>query len=476
MSLPTPTQQTKSWQEAIRLADERAASFRDALVELLKIPSISGNSSHTKDVQNAAEWVRAYVAQCGLDVELLPTEGSPIVYGERRGKSDSPTVLIYGHYDVQPVEPRSAWDQDPFDPVVRDGNVIARGATDDKGQCLALLCGLQIAFDAGLGDDVTVKVLIEGEEEVGSPSLVPFIRENKEKLAADAVIISDSSQLTAGIPAITCGLRGIMSMELVLRGAKQDLHSGSYGGAVANPANVLTRIMNACQEPFGKIAIPGFYDRVRDLEDHERAAFAALPITEEDFLREVGAPKLWGEEGFSSLERKWARPTFDINGLVSGHTGEGGKTVLPAEACAKFSMRLVPDQDADEIARLTEEFLLSLVPDCVTAEVHHSHGAAPVLVSCDSDLFRAAERAVETGFGQRPVLIREGGSIPVVNTFKAELGIDSILIGLGLPDDGAHAPNEKFSLDDFQRGVLTMAAMLGEASGADISKSAISKT
>ena len=456
--------------ESVRsLAEERRADFREALLELLRIPRISGNSEHLGDLTTASEWLRDFAERCGLETRILPTEGSPVVYGERRGKEGAPTLLIYGHYDVQPVEPRSAWDQDPFDPLLRDGNVVARGATDDKGQALALLCGVQVANEAGFGDDVHVKVLIEGEEEVGSPSLVPFIRSNKDLLSADAVIISDSSQLSAGIPAITYGLRGIVAMELVLRGPKQDLHSGSYGGAVANPANVLTRIIHACQEPFGRIAIPGFYDRVRDLDAQERAALAELPTTEEEFRQEVGAPALWGEEGFSSLERKWARPTFDVNGLVSGHTGEGGKTVLPSEARAKFSMRLVPDQDPDEIARITEEYLLSLVPDCVTAEVLHSHGASPVVVSCDSDLFRAAERAIEMGFGRKPVLIREGGSIPVVNTFKEELGIDSILIGLGLPDDGAHAPNEKFSLEDFHRGALTMAALLGEAAAIESS-------
>jgi len=453
-----------AWKNATDLATARANAFQEALVELLKIPSVSSDSTRKAELEAAAKWVRDFAEDSGLQAEILPTDGLPVVYGERRVSDDGPTLLIYGHYDVQPVEPLSEWSRDPFDPVVRDGNLIARGSTDDKGQFLALLCGLQVAFESGLGPKVNIKVLIEGEEEVGSPSLVPFIRANKERFAADAVIISDSSQLGPGAPAITYGLRGILCMELILRGAKQDLHSGSYGGAVANPANVLTRIISACQKPFGKIAIPGFYDHVRELEAHEREAFRELPFSEEEFLNEVGAPALWGEEGFSSLERKWARPTFDVNGLTSGHQGEGSKTVLPREARAKFSMRLVPDQDPEEIRRITEEFLLSLVPKSVEAEIIPEHGASPVLVSTDTDVFRAAERAIETGFGKRPVLVREGGSIPVVNTFKEELGIDSVLIGLGLPDDGAHGPNEKFSLADFQRGVLTMAALVDEVS------------
>ena len=449
-------------QKARSIVATRRDQHREELLELLRIPSVSSDSSRGDAMRQAADLVRTHVDAAGLSSEIIPTGGFPVVYGERAGRRDGPSVLIYGHYDVQPASRGDGWDSEPFEPVLRDGDVIARGSTDDKGQCFALICGIRAALEAGIGKDVTIKVLIEGEEEVGSPSLVPFIRKEGERLRADVVVISDSSQLGPGLPAITYGLRGIICMELILRGPKQDLHSGSFGGAVANPANVLARILNACQEPFGKIAIPGFYDRVRELDQEEREAFRSLPFDEEGFREEVGAPKLWGEDGFSSLERKWARPTFDVNGLISGHSGEGVKTVLPAEARGKFSMRLVPDQDPDEICAITRDFVLSLVPDCVSAEILTEHGARPVVVDRNTEHFRCAERAIEYGFGKKPYLIREGGSIPVVNTFKDELGMDSLLIGLGLPDDGAHGPNEKFSLQDFEKGMLTMAALLGE--------------
>lgn len=456
MSPSTPFDQARS------LIARREESHREELIEFLRIPSVSSDSSRRDDMDRAAGWVFDQLGHAGLDAELVATDGFPIVYGERRGREGGRTLLVYGHYDVQPAEPLARWHNDPFEPVVENGNLVARGATDDKGQVYALICGLRAAFEAGLGDDVTIKVIVEGEEEVGSQSLIPFVRKEKDRLAADAVIISDSSQLGPGAPAITYGLRGIACLELVIRGPAQDLHSGSYGGAVANPANILARVLNSCQAPFGKVAIPGFYDRVRPLEPAEREAFGKLPFSEKAFQEEVGVPALWGEEGYSSLERKWARPTLDINGLVSGHTGEGMKTVLPAEARAKISMRLVPDQDPDEITALVREFLLSMLPVSVTAEVIEGHGASPVIVRRDTETFRAAERAVERGFGRAPVLIREGGSIPVVNTFKQELGLDSILIGLGLPDDGAHGPNEKFSLDDFRHGMVTMAALIDE--------------
>ncbi|MBI4586585.1 MAG: dipeptidase [Planctomycetes bacterium] len=450
-----------AFKKAQSFISSREAEFRERLFEFLRFPSVSSDSRRRGDVARCAEWVRKRMREAGLKVELVPTEGHPIVYGERPGRPGGPALLVYGHYDVQPADPsKEPWRQDPFEPVVESGSVVARGASDDKGQVLALLCGIRAALEAGLGEDLHLKVLIEGEEEVGSQSLMPFVSREKERLRAEAVVIADSTQFAAGLPAITYGLRGILCLEIIVRGPKKDLHSGSYGGAVANPAMVLARMVAACHAPFGKVAIPGFYDKVRPLDDQEREEIRKLPFSDREFQEEVGAPKLWGEEGYSVLERRWARPTFEVNGLVSGHTGEGMKTVLPAEARAKISMRLVPDQDPEEIGRLASEYIQSLAPASAAVEVKLHHGARPVLVRCDTGAVRAAMEAIAVGFGREPVFVREGGSIPVVNTFKEALGTDSILIGLGLPDDGAHGPNEKFSLDDFRRGMVTMAALI----------------
>jgi acetylornithine deacetylase/succinyl-diaminopimelate desuccinylase-like protein len=348
---------------------------------------------------------------------------------------------------------------------------VARGASDDKGQAYALVCGIEAALrgaggagqTGGAGETgVGIKVLLEGEEEIGSPNLAPFIRKERERLRADCVLIADTSQLAQGVPAITYGLKGLVYLELVVRGPAKDLHSGSYGGAVLNPANALTRMIAACQGPFGRVAIPGFYDRVRPLEERERREFAALPFSEKTFLKETGAPSAVGEEGYTTLERKWARPTFDVNGLVSGHTGPGSKTVLPAEARAKFSMRIVADQEPADIARRTMDFLREIAPAGVTVEVLEHHHASPVLVRRDTPAMAAAATALERAFGRKPAYIREGGSIPVVDTFREELGAESILIGLGLPDDNAHSPDERFHLDDFHRGMVAMAEFLGE--------------
>ncbi len=463
----SPPQSSPELDRARSFIDSNEQRFRDQLFELLRVPSVSGDSARRDAMKTCAELVRQRMSESGLEVEIVPTDGHPILYGERRGAEGGPALLVYGHYDVQPAQRSDGWRHDPFEPTVENGSVVARGATDDKGQVFALLCGIRAAIENGVGPDVTIKCIIEGEEEVGSANLMPFVREQRDRLSADAVIISDSSLFADDVPAITYGLRGIVCFELVLRGPRQDLHSGSYGGAVNNPANVLPRVLAACQEPFGRVAIPRFYDRVRPLEKSEREEFRRLPHDDSKFLGEVGAPALWGEEGYTTLERKWARPTFDVNGLVGGYGGEGPKTVLPAEARAKVSMRLVPDQDPEEILELTREFVLSLVPDSIEAEFIPQHGAKPVLVDRSMPAFAAAENAIEVGFGKRPVFIREGGSIPVVNTFKEALGIDSILIGLGLPDDGAHGPNEKFSLKDFRRGMVTMAALVDQVSGSN---------
>lgn len=432
------------------------------LEDLLRIPSISTDPAHSGDVRRCADAVRDLLSQAGLDAEVIPTDGHPIVYAERLDAPGALTVLIYGHYDVQPADPLELWRHDPFDPTRENGNLVARGATDDKGQALALIKGIEAANAVFKKLPVNVKVLIEGEEEVGSPHLLPFVLAEKERLACDVVVIADSSQLAPDVPAITYGLKGLVYLELIVRGPAKDLHSGSYGGAVANPANVLTRMIAACQDPFGRVAIPGFYDAVLPLEEREREEFRKLPFKDEDFVAETGVPRTFGEEGYTTLERKWARPTFDVNGLVSGFTGEGAKTVIPSVARAKFSMRLVPDQDPETIAELAKEFLQSIAPSTVEIEILDHHGAKPVLVSRDGPAVQAAIRAIRRGFGREPVFIREGGSIPVVNTFQEALGVESLLIGLGLPDDNAHSPNEKFRIVDYYRGMATIAAFFEE--------------
>ncbi len=434
----------------------------EELKEMLRIPSVSTDDSLRPEMARCAAFVLERMKKAGLQASILPTGGHPVVYGERLSAPGKPTVLIYGHYDVQPPDPLNLWRHGAFQPTEEGEFLVARGATDDKGQFYALLKGVEACFKTRGELPVNVKILIEGEEEIGSPNLGPFISKEKKRLACDWVVIADSSQFAKDIPAITYGLKGLVYLELIVRGPKKDLHSGSYGGSVANPANVVARMIAACQGPFGRVAIPGFYDDVRPIEEWERQEFAKLPFDEAAFQHETGVSKLFGEQGYTTLERKWARPTFDVNGLVSGFTGEGAKTVLPSIARAKFSMRLVPDQDPDRIAELARKFLLDVAPDTVEIEILKHHGAKPVLVPRSGRGVQAAERAYKVGFGKEPVFIREGGSIPVVNTFQAELGAQSLLMGLGLPDDDAHSPNEKFRIEDFYRGMVTMAAFLEE--------------
>jgi len=442
--------------------DARKDELLAELVELLEIPSVSTDDAQKGEVARCAQRVAERLRGAGLETTVFPTQGHPIVYAQRLDAPGAPTVLVYGHYDVQPPDPVELWKHGPFEPTVEDGYLYARGATDDKGQFYALVKGIETALAVRGKLPCNVKLLCEGEEEIGSPNLDPFIRKERERLACDVVFISDCSQFGIDLPAITYGLKGLCYLELFVRGPSKDLHSGSFGGAVANPANVLTRMIAACQGPDGKVAIPGFYDDVRPIETWERDAMRKLPFDDDEFRRSVGAPKLAGEAGFTTLERKGARPTFDVNGLRSGFQGLGAKTVLPAVASCKFSMRLVPDQDPAKITALVSDFLREIAPDSVTIEVVDHHGARPVIVSRDGAAVKAAERALEIGFGKRPVFVREGGSIPVVNTFQSALGVESLLVGLGLPDDNPHSPNERFRIVDYYRGIVTMAAFLDE--------------
>jgi succinyl-diaminopimelate desuccinylase len=442
--------------------ENNRARFESELCELLRIPSVSAVSQHAADVARAAEWVADQFRRMKFKVEVIPTAGNPIVYAETPAVPGAPTVLVYGHYDVQPPDPLAEWTSPPFEPTVRNGNLYARGATDDKGQMFTHLKSAEAWMATAGRLPVQLKFLIEGEEEVGSPNLELMIAANKERLACDCVVISDNSQFAPGVPAITYGLRGISYFELRLTGPKQDLHSGTFGGGVANPANVLCQMMAALVNDRGQVQVPGFYDDVTPLTPREREQFAALPFDERAFMKQIGVDALRGEEGFTTLERRWARPTCDVNGLTSGYQGEGAKTVLPARATAKFSFRLVPKQDPKKITASLKRWLEEHCPAGIQLELIDFHGAPGVVVPLDSPYVAAAERAIETGFGRRPVFMREGGSIPVVATFHDLLGADTLLLGWGLDDDNTHSPNEKFSLADFHRGIKSSAYLWQE--------------
>jgi acetylornithine deacetylase/succinyl-diaminopimelate desuccinylase-like protein len=442
----------------------RRDQFEEQLKELIRIPSVSAQPAHDADTRRAAEFVRDDLRRMGVPAELIEfPKGHPIVYGERLDAPGKPTLLVYGHYDVQPAEPLEPWESDPFEPTVRNGNLYARGATDDKGQMFTHLKALE-AWLQGAGTlPLNVKVLIEGEEEVGGINLEHYMAEHAGRLACDCAVISDTSQFGPGMPAITYGLKGLAYFELRIQGANRDLHSGTYGGAVANPLNALCGLLAGLKDADGRIAIEGFYDDVVPLEDWERAEFARLPFSEGEFLADLGVATGFGEAGYTTLERKWARPTCDVNGLWGGYSGPGPKTVLPCKAGAKFSFRLVPDQTPERIATLLRAHLERVCPPGVTWELEAMHGAPAVRVEAKGNpAVEAASRAIEAGFGTRPVLIREGGSIPVVGLIKRFLGVDTLLLGWGQNDDNLHGPNEKFSLADFRRGTRAAAHLLAE--------------
>ena len=454
---------------ALREARAAREAALERLLSLLAIPSVSTASEHAPDVRRAADWLGARLREAGMtEVRVDETEGHPIVYGSRIVGDGRPTVLIYGHYDVQPPDPLEAWRHPPFEPTVRDGILFARGAADDKGQLLAQVEALA-AWDRAGGPPTDVKIVLEGEEEVGSPSLAPWLRAHAEELAADVAVISDSAMVARGVPAILYGLRGMAYMEIEVCGPQHDLHSGQYGGAVLNPAGALARILAGLQDAQGRVLIPGFYDDVLPIEDAERAALSRVPVDMAAFRAATGDAGGWGEPGYSIKERIGARPSLDINGLLSGWTGEGAKTVLPERASAKVSMRLVPHQDPEAIARAFEAHVRALAPDGLKVEVRSLHGAVPAVVPRDIPAMRAAAHAYEVGFGTAPVFTREGGSIPVVADFETVLGLPTILMGFGLPDDNLHAPNEKFELAQFHGGIDTAVAFhaaLAEVHGA----------
>jgi len=439
--------------------------YLDELKAFLAIPSISALPQHAGDVKRCADWCADEMRRIGMqNVRLVETPGNPVVYGDWLGAPGAPTILFYGHYDVQPVDPLDLWQSPPFEATVRDGEIYARGSADDKGQVFMHFKAIEAHLKQNGRLPVNMKIILEGEEEVGSVNLDDFVRAHKEDLRADVVVISDSGMFARGVPSMCYGLRGLVYFQIDLRGSNTDLHSGSFGGAVANPAFVLAQIIAQMKDRGGRIKIPGFYDDVRELEESERQAWSQLPFKEKQYKKDFGIPKLFGETGYTTLERTWARPTLEINGLLSGFTGEGAKTVLPAVSMAKISMRLVPNQDPEKIAELFEAFVRKIAPKTVELKITRMHGGKPWMTSFDNPFVQAAGRAIEKGFGRAPVFTREGGSIPVVSTFQEELGLPSVLFGVGLPDENAHAPNEKLDLSNFHNGIIASAYLYDEVS------------
>jgi acetylornithine deacetylase/succinyl-diaminopimelate desuccinylase-like protein len=436
--------------------------FINELIDLLKIPSVSADPKYAADVRRCAEAVKQSLLNAGVDsAEICETKGHPIVYGEKMIDPSKPTVLVYGHYDVQPADPLELWDSPPFEPVIKktavhpDGAIFARGACDDKGQMYMHVKAFELMIKTN-ALPCNVKFMIEGEEEVGSDNLGTFVKENKAKLKADAILISDTSIIANDAPSIETGLRGLAYMEVEVIGPNRDLHSGVYGGAVANPINVLCKMIASCHDENFHITIPGFYDKVQELSAEERAEMAKAPFDLEDYKKDLNIGDIQGEKGYSTIERTGIRPTLDVNGIWGGYIGEGAKTVLPSKANAKISMRLVPDQSSKEIEQLFINYFNSVAPKSVKVSVKLHHGGEPVVTPTNSAAYRAASKAMAETYGKKPIPTRGGGSIPIVALFKQELGIDSLLFGFGLDSDALHSPNEHYGIFNYLKGIETI--------------------
>ena len=457
MTGPSPPVRPEEARNAMSAAGTYVRDNRDRhlaeLMEVLRIPSVSTDPARAGEVKKAAAWVKARLARAGCTrTEVFETERHPIVYGEWLGAPGAPTILIYGHYDVQPEDPIELWTTPAFTPTIRDGRLYARGACDDKGQFIIHVNAFEAFLQSGGTCPVNVKFLIEGEEEIGSPNLEPFIAARKDLLACDAVVVSDTAMFDKKTPSIVHGLRGLSYLQVDVRGTARDLHSGTFGGAVINPAFALAHIIAGLKDAKGKVKVPGFYDKVRKLTAAQRKAMTKLPHTDAAFKKSIGAKALFGEPGYTTLERIWARPTLEVNGIWGGFMGDGAKTVIPAEAHAKISMRLVPDQKPKEIVAKVTSAIKKLTPKAVEVTVTHIHSGDGWLADTDHVALQAAARAVKKAFGKAPVFTREGGSIPVVATFARVLKVPSVLMGIGLHDDNLHAPNEKIDLDNFFNG------------------------
>jgi acetylornithine deacetylase/succinyl-diaminopimelate desuccinylase-like protein len=443
--------------------------FVDELCRYVRFPSVSAQTQHRPDLQACAEWLVEHCQDIGLETRLWATSGNPIVIARTpRGKSNGahrPHFLVYGHYDVQPPEPFELWKSPPFEPRIQGRSLFGRGSTDNKGQHLAHLKAVEAYLKSGTALPCDLTFLIEGEEEVGSKSLGTFLKEHRSELRCDAIVISDTGMPAPNSPALTYALRGIVAFEITLHGPSRDLHSGIFGGTVDNPAMALSQLLAQLRDKNGRVAIPGFYDDVQPLSPYERKQLKRFPLKETDYRKLLGVPKLFGERGFTPVEQRSARPTLEINGLTSGYQGEGSKTIIPAWARVKITTRLVPNQRPERIVKLVRQHLQKLCPPTVRLEIETGHGAEPYLVSPTGPRAKAALRALKSAFGTEPVLMREGGSIPIVNEFKKILNADTLLLGLALPDDNAHSPNEKFNLDCFAKGQVMSAWLWQELSG-----------
>ena len=439
--------------------------YIEELKEFIRIPSISTLEEHKGDMLKCAEFVSVKLKTAGMKkVKIFETPGHPLVYGEWLENPGKPTVLIYGHYDVQPVDPIELWDNDPFEPVIKDGKIYARGANDNKGQSFVHIKSVESFFAVGKKPPVNIKFLLEGEEEIGSTNLAPFIKNNTELLQCDAILISDTSMFDAGVPTITYGLRGLLYMEIEVTGPNRDLHSGSFGGAVANPINELAKIISKLQDKNGKVTIPNFYKDVLKLTAKEKENFKKLKHSDKAYAKELEVKELQGENGFSTLERLWVRPTLDCNGIIGGFTGKGAKTVLPSKALAKVSMRLVPNQKPEKLAKEFIKFVKSIAPKSVKVEVRAVHWGSPAYVPLDSKAIIAGANAAAKAFKKKTVFTREGGSIPIVVEFMNHLKAPAVLMGLGLDSDNIHSPNEHFRIENFEKGLYSSAYFLDEFS------------
>lgn len=436
--------------------DKNKDRFLEELLELLRIPSVSARSEHKEDMVKCAEKVKQRLLEAGADkAEVIATEGHPVVYGEKIIDKNKPTVLVYGHYDVQPAEPLELWHSGPFEPVIKDGKIFARGACDDKGQFYMHVKALETMVRTN-SLPANIKFIIEGEEEVGSPNLAKFVVENKELLKADVILISDTAMISMDSPSIDIGVRGLSYIEVEVTGPNRDLHSGVYGGAVANPITILAQMIASCHDENNHITIPGFYDDVLDVPEKERDMLAEAPFDKDEFKKDLGIKKIWGEKGFSTNERTGIRPTLELNGIWGGYTGEGSKTVLPSKAFAKISARLVPDQSSEKITKKLIKYFEEIAPESVTVKASAHHGGEPYMTPINSDAYRAAAKAIKTTFGKDPIPVRGGGSIPICALFEKELGIKIVFLGFGLDSDNLHSPNEKYDIVNFYKGIETI--------------------
>lgn len=443
-------------QEITKYIEENKQRFIDELFELLRFPSVSADPKFKNDVLKTADYIAEKLRAAGAEkVEVCPTAGYPIVYGEKIVDASRPTVLVYGHYDVQPADPLELWTSPPFDPVIKDGKIFARGACDDKGQFYMHVKAFELMMKLNMLP-CNIKFMIEGEEEVGSSNLDEFVKENKERLKADVVLISDTAMISLDTPSIETGLRGLSYLEVEVMGPNRDLHSGVYGGAVANPATILCQMIASLHDANNHITIPGFYDDVESLSEEERQKLNAAPFNAEEYKADLGVDDLWGELGYTAIEHTGIRPTLEVNGIWGGYIGEGAKTVLPSKASAKISMRLVPNQQSEKITQLFKKHFESIAPKSVKVKITPHHGGEPVVTPTDSAAFQAAEKAIEEAFGKKPIPTRGGGSIPIVSLFEKELGIKTVLMGFGLDSDNLHSPNEKFDIANYFKGIETI--------------------